>query len=107
MGTGARYYRAALGQSMAEAEALQKHQLAMIPITEKQAESELELQKKALEFEKERIETLTEVISRAPGMNPQQIVYAQQAPPPPEKSFIEKNLNFIVIGVIAWLLFLR
>jgi len=46
MGTGARYERAAYGQALGEARAIQEHQLAMIPIMKEQAEVQFEIQEK-------------------------------------------------------------
>ena len=53
MGTGARYERAALGQALGESKGIQAHELAMIPIVEKQFESELEMERKKAEAELE------------------------------------------------------
>lgn len=43
MGSGARAERMAYGQLLGESRAIQEHQLAMLPIMQKQAEMEMEL----------------------------------------------------------------
>ncbi|MBA7518473.1 hypothetical protein ES705_10543 [subsurface metagenome] len=46
MGSGSRARRVAYGQLKGESMAIQEHQLAMLPITQKKAEMELELREK-------------------------------------------------------------
>ena len=58
MGTGARYERAAYGQALGEARAIQEHQLAMIPIMQQQSEMELGIRAEAYKQEFEQTKKL-------------------------------------------------
>lgn len=106
MGTGSRYYRAALGQALGESQAIQQHQLAMIPIVEQQAESELKIMAAQQEKEIKYIETLSDVLKKFPGSQPQQVIYSQPASATTEKSKMNKNnlLIFAALGIIAYFL---
>ena len=71
MGSGSTAYRIALGEAMA----IQEHQLAMIPIMQKQAEMELGLKEKvfAQELEQARQMNLLTVTSEAQAMQEYQL----------------------------------
>lgn len=69
MGSGARAYRTMMGES----QAIQEHQLAMIPIMKQQAEIQLEIQEKAFVQELEqtkRMNLLSQQLQPEPVLVP-------------------------------------
>jgi len=94
MGTGARYERAAYGQALGEARAIQQHQLAMIPIMREQAEVELEIQeqKYAMDIKQtEKLNLLAQQLQPDPVLVPSDVT---------QKKSVPKNL-FVYAGLAA------
>lgn len=103
MGTGARYYRAALGQTRGESVAIQEHEEAMIPIMQERAEAEFEIQGLAFAQQIEQAESLYLLAKRFEDQG-QQPVFVPRSPaavPPPAES---KYLTYIGLAVLMWYL---
>lgn len=108
MGTGARYERAAYGQALGESKAIQEHTLAMIPIVEQQAESELRIQEAARKAEVKYIETLSDVMGKMPGAKPQGVTYVQPPAAAPAESAPSKSMILLIAaGIAIWFYFKR
>lgn len=104
MGTGARYQRAALGQTRGESAGIQEHTLAMIPIMQEQAEVELEIKSKAFAQELEQAKELYLFAQRYEDQGKQQPVFVSAATsaakPPAAKS--SSYMLYIGLAVLAW-----
>lgn len=93
-------------QIVGQSQGIQKHITKMIPVLEEQHISELKKQEQSFEQEVRHIETLSDVMRRAAGTSPQQVVF-QQGSPQVAKPPLSKNMLLIGIGLLAWLYFKR
>jgi len=101
MGTGARYERAAYGQALGEARAIQEHQLAMIPIVKEQAEMELGIQKLKFEQEIEQTKTLNLL---AQQLEPDPVLLSAPSIVAQEKPAANKFLIIAGLAALAYFL---
>jgi len=112
MGSGATAQRIAYGQALGEAQAIQEHQLAMIPIVQKQAEMELEIKEKSFALEVEQAKQLNLLAQQLHAQEVQQAQQAQQAqqvlvPVQETEGPGSKNLVYIALAILACFLIMK
>lgn len=105
MGTGARYQRAALGQTRGESLGIQEHEKAMIPIMQEQAEVDLGIQGLAFAQQLEQTEALYLLAKRFEDQG-QQPVFVPRSPAakPPSAAQTSNYMLYIGLAVLAWYL---
>ena len=99
MGSGSRQYRISLGATQGQAKGIQDHQLAMIPIMQKQAEMQLEMQEKVFEQELEQTKQMNLL---AMQLQPEPILMPAEVTE--TKPIEKKYLVYAALAVLAFFL---
>ena len=103
MGSGANAYQITYGQTLGEAKAIQEHQLAMIPIVQKQAEMELDIKEKSFALEVEQAKQLN-LLAQQLQLQSQSVTVPAQTPDSGPGS---KNLVYIALAILACFLIMK